>query len=53
VRGIVDHGFCRSIYFRDPDGYVIELTADTGKPTEGMEPVAARRALAAWQAAKR
>jgi catechol 2,3-dioxygenase-like lactoylglutathione lyase family enzyme len=52
VRGIVDHGFCRSIYFRDPDGYVVELTADTGKPTEGMEPVAARRALAAWQAAK-
>ena len=27
VRGISDHGFIRSIYFRDPNGYVIELTA--------------------------
>src|SRR5713101_9513386 len=26
VRGPVDHGFVRSIYFRDPNGYVIELT---------------------------
>ena len=24
-RGISDHGFVRSIYFRDPNGYVIEL----------------------------
>ncbi len=27
VRGISDHKFIRSIYFRDPNGYVIELTA--------------------------
>jgi catechol-2,3-dioxygenase len=27
VRGISDHGFIDSIYFRDPNGYVIELTA--------------------------
>src|SRR5512134_3736923 len=26
VRGISDHHFIDSIYFRDPDGYVIELT---------------------------
>jgi catechol 2,3-dioxygenase-like lactoylglutathione lyase family enzyme len=26
-RGITDHGFIHSIYFRDPNGYVIELTA--------------------------
>ena len=26
-RGISDHGFIASIYFRDPNGYVIELTA--------------------------
>jgi catechol 2,3-dioxygenase-like lactoylglutathione lyase family enzyme len=26
-RGIVDHGFIHSIYLRDPNGYVIELTA--------------------------
>ena len=27
VRGAVDHRFVRSIYFYDPNGYVIELTA--------------------------
>jgi catechol-2,3-dioxygenase len=26
-RGISDHDFIHSIYFRDPNGYVIELTA--------------------------
>ena len=26
TRGISDHGFIKSIYFRDPNGYVIELT---------------------------
>jgi catechol 2,3-dioxygenase-like lactoylglutathione lyase family enzyme len=27
TRGISDHGFISSIYFRDPNGYVVELTA--------------------------
>ncbi|CAI8453766.1 MAG: Uncharacterised protein [SAR116 cluster bacterium MED-G04] len=27
TRGISNHGFIDSIYFRDPNGYVIELTA--------------------------
>jgi len=27
TRGISDHDFIHSIYFRDPNGYVIELTA--------------------------
>ena len=27
VRGVSDHRFIRSIYFRDPNGYVIELAA--------------------------
>ena len=27
TRGIADHGFIESIYFRDPNGYVIELTS--------------------------
>ncbi len=27
TRGVSDHGFIHSIYFRDPNGYVIELTA--------------------------
>ena len=26
VRGVSDHHFIQSIYFRDPNGYVIELT---------------------------
>ena len=25
TRGIIDHGFIKSIYLRDPNGYVIEL----------------------------
>jgi len=33
TRGISDHGFIKSIYFRDPNGYVIELTA----PNENYE----------------
>jgi catechol-2,3-dioxygenase len=24
----IDHGYCRSLYLRDPDGLVIELTVD-------------------------
>lgn len=30
TRGVADHGFIHSIYFRDPNGYVIELTAKVG-----------------------
>ena len=30
TRGISDHGFIHSIYFRDPNGYVVELTAKVG-----------------------
>ncbi len=29
TRGVADHGFVHSIYFRDPNGYVIELAAPT------------------------
>jgi catechol 2,3-dioxygenase-like lactoylglutathione lyase family enzyme len=54
VRGPIDHGFVRSIYFRDPNGYVIELTADTGKHGEMMDPAISKphEALGRWQAAK-
>jgi catechol 2,3-dioxygenase-like lactoylglutathione lyase family enzyme len=54
VRGPVDHGFVRSIYFRDPNGYVIELTASTGVHQEIMDPVISKphQALSRWQAAK-
>lgn len=55
VRGISDHGFCRSIYFRDPNGYVIELAAPTeaaGSKDAGAARTSARTALDAWQDAK-
>lgn len=54
VRGPVDHGFVRSIYFRDPDGYVIELTASTGRHGEMLDPAISKphEALGRWQAAK-
>ena len=54
VRGPVDHGFVRSIYFRDPNGYVIELTASTGLHGEIMDPAISKphKALERWQAAK-
>ena len=51
VRGPVDHGFIRSIYLRDPNGYVVELTA----PIPGAEEPsrdAAHDVLAAWQGDK-
>ena len=52
VRGPVDHGFVRSIYFRDPNGYVVELSAGTDRDREMMDPVLSkpREALARWQA---
>jgi catechol 2,3-dioxygenase-like lactoylglutathione lyase family enzyme len=54
VRGPVDHGFVRSIYMRDPNGYVVELTASTGVRQEIMDPATSkpREALVRWQAAK-
>ncbi len=51
TRGISDHGFIDSIYFRDPNGYVIELTAKRPDHNEviGSE-VKARRVLDRWTA---
>ena len=51
TRGISDHGFINSIYFRDPNGYVIELAAkrpdhDTVTGSE----VKARHVLDQWTA---
>lgn len=55
TRGISDHGFIHSIYFRDPNGYVIELTARMPGHDQAMDPAGngARAKLDAWQAAKR
>lgn len=54
TRGISDHGFMESIYFRDPNGYVIELTAKRDNHGEAMDPASngARAKLDAWQAGK-
>jgi len=54
VRGPIDHGFVRSIYFRDPNGYVIELTASTGQHGEMMDPAISKphEALGRWQVEK-
>jgi len=38
TRGISDHQFIDSIYFRDPNGYVIELTAKRPDHDEAMDP---------------
>ena len=51
TRGISDHQFINSIYFRDPNGYVIELTAKTNDHDNvvGTEDEA-REALTHWTA---
>jgi catechol-2,3-dioxygenase len=54
TRGISDHGFVHSIYFRDPNGYVIELTAKTAGHAHQMDPAinGARSKLDQWQKEK-
>jgi len=55
TRGISDHGFVHSIYFRDPNGYVVELAARTGiGEGESLDEAtqSAHRALEAWQTTK-
>ena len=54
VRGIADHHFIDSIYLRDPNGYVIELTAKRPDHDAQMDPAnnAARTHLDTWQRSK-
>jgi catechol 2,3-dioxygenase-like lactoylglutathione lyase family enzyme len=54
VRGIADHQMIDSIYFRDPNGYVIELTGKRPEHDELMDPMKnqARHHLDAWQRTK-
>ena len=54
TRGVSDHGFIHSIYFRDPNGYVIELTVKTPGHDRAMDPAAngARAKLDRWQSVK-
>ncbi len=51
TRGISDHGFIDSIYFRDPNGYVIELTAKRPGHDQQIDTrVDARAILDQWSA---
>ena len=54
TRGVSNHGFIDSIYFRDPDGYVIELTCKHEGHDAAMDPCSngAREKLDRWQSAK-
>ncbi|HEX7668860.1 MAG TPA: VOC family protein [Polyangiaceae bacterium] len=54
TRGIADHHFIHSIYFRDPNGYVIELTAKQPNHAEATDPSknGARSKLDQWQSKK-
>ena len=54
TRGISDHGFIHSIYFRDPNGYVIELTTRMPGHDEAMNPATngARQKLDRWNLAR-
>jgi catechol 2,3-dioxygenase-like lactoylglutathione lyase family enzyme len=55
TRGISDHQFIHSIYFRDPNGYIIELTAKLPHHDEATDPSrnSARALLDKWQTTKR
>ncbi|MEX2615801.1 MAG: VOC family protein [Alphaproteobacteria bacterium] len=52
TRGVADHDFIHSIYFRDPNGYVIELSVKLPNHDEAMNPATngARRILDEWTA---
>ena len=54
TRGVADHGFIDSLYFRDPNGYVIELTAKRPDHDAQMADAqkTAHQVLATWQKAK-
>ena len=55
ARGISEHEFIRSIYIRDPNGYVVELTAKLEGHDRAMDPAVngARQALDRWEAGRR
>jgi catechol 2,3-dioxygenase-like lactoylglutathione lyase family enzyme len=54
TRGVSNHGFIDSIYFRDPNGYVIELCCKREGHDGQMDPAhnGAREKLQRWTQAK-
>lgn len=55
TRGIVDHGMFDSLYFRDPNGYVVELACVRGGHDDAphADQDQARAQLDRWTAARR
>jgi len=55
TRGISNHGFIDSIYFRDPNGYVIELCTRREGHEQALDPATngARTKLQRWTEGKR
>ena len=55
TRGVSDHHFIHSVYLRDPNGYVIELTAKLDNHDQLTDPKTndARGKLDRWQADKK
>jgi catechol 2,3-dioxygenase-like lactoylglutathione lyase family enzyme len=55
TRGVSNHGFIDSIYFRDPNGYVIELCTKREGHDAAMDPATngAREKLQRWTAGRR
>ncbi len=49
TRGIIDHGFIKSIYFRDPNGYVIELTCPITEYSKKIVKKNSHQVLKEWQ----
>ena len=54
TRGVSHHGFIDSIYFRDPNGYVVELCTKAAHHDAAMDPArnGAREKLQRWTAAR-
>ena len=51
VLGVTDHGFAKSIYFFDPNGIRLELSAEM-RPRDENDAKAATAALDQWEASK-
>lgn len=51
VRGPASHGFIESVYFRDPNGYVVELTVPVAGKADVTDPARnrARQTLDEWR----
>ncbi|HEU4731853.1 MAG TPA: VOC family protein [Kofleriaceae bacterium] len=51
---VLEHGYCRSLYVKDPSGMIVELTCDNPKANTAdvvaARKAAARRTLAEWLA---